>query len=158
MNLRTLKKLSKRAAPILIAHYGLEVFIAERGDNYHGLEIRCHHKPKKCRRSCDCKWHPLKGTPMVGEMSGYYEPEWSEETAWERLGQLVHWEGRAKTMTDDEWASAMKIARREPVDGDELEAWCRDSLAEAENDADPSDCDDEFHMGADFSGRVSCPK
>ena len=28
---------------------------------------------------------------MVGAMSGYYEPEWDEETAWEALRKAVFW-------------------------------------------------------------------
>jgi hypothetical protein len=32
---------------------------------------------------------PLKGTVMVGEISRYYEPEWSEQTAWEALQRIV---------------------------------------------------------------------
>lgn len=136
MNLRTLKKLSKRAAPILVQHYDLEVFIAERGDNYHGLKIRCPHK--RGRFTCDCEHHPLKGTPMVGEMSGYYEPEWKEETAWERLNEVVHWQGRAESMSDDEWAQTLKISRTQPVNDDDLRAWCEESL-EADDVPDGED-------------------
>jgi hypothetical protein len=33
--------------------------------------------------------HPLKGTVMTGGMSGYYQPEWDEETAWETLQDIV---------------------------------------------------------------------
>lgn len=32
---------------------------------------------------------PLKGTINIGWMSGYYEPEWEEETAWEALRTAV---------------------------------------------------------------------
>lgn len=42
MNLRTLKKRSQEAASILEKHYGDKTFLAERGENYHGLKVRCH--------------------------------------------------------------------------------------------------------------------
>ncbi|MTH94977.1 hypothetical protein [Roseibium sp. RKSG952] len=120
MNLRTLKKLSKRAVPLL--HQIGEkrtIFPAEKDENYHGLIIRdmtrlerygASHadviNPQlhvatitpKCRQGtsqpyvkCYLSQHPIKGTPMVGEVSGYYEPEWSEETAYEALLGWVRW-------------------------------------------------------------------
>lgn len=36
--------------------------------------------------------HPRKGTIMVGAMEGYYEPEWSEQTAYEALCDIVFME------------------------------------------------------------------
>ncbi|WP_102867912.1 hypothetical protein [Pseudovibrio exalbescens] len=120
MNLRKMKKLSKRAVPLLIAlgEKG-EIFPAEKGENSLSSVItdKKHwsrsparngelasflwdgyaYQPK-CRKNNPCKFisvcppsHPLKGTPMIGETSGYYEPEWSEETCWERLCGLVFW-------------------------------------------------------------------
>lgn len=117
MNLRTLKKLSKRAAPYLPKIGDTRAqFLAEKGENYHGLIIRDMTRLERCcsvhtdvinkqthvatispkcrvgtrypyvKLSLPC--HPLKGTPMVGGVSGYYEPEWDEETAW---GALVNW-------------------------------------------------------------------
>lgn len=117
MNLRILKKLSKRAVPLL--HQIGEtrtVFPAEKEENYHGMIIRDMTRLErfgssntdkmtahlhvatiapKCRQGtrhpyvkCYLSPHPIKGTPMVGGMSGYYEPEWSEETAY---GVLLRW-------------------------------------------------------------------
>jgi len=116
VNLRTLKKLSKRAAPLLpLLGDKREQFRAEKGDNYHGSIIRDRKHFDRMRvpfaapaaRDGDIKrpardghggWirmappsHPLKGTIMVGAVSGYYEPEWDEETAWDSLRGIVHW-------------------------------------------------------------------
>lgn len=118
MNLRTLKKLSKRAAVLLpLLGDNREQFPSERGDNYHGHLItarkhwdrrRCHPKyePRndyRTKRGAEIlHWtkagrpvlikpptHPRKGTVMVGAVSGYYEPEWDEESAWRALDGLV---------------------------------------------------------------------
>jgi hypothetical protein len=112
MNLRILKKLSKRAAPYL-AELGdnRKQFSAVRGDNYHGMVIndrttwersRCHptYKPfggeivRQTRAGHHIVMrspsHPMKGTIMVGETSGYYEPEWAEEAAYDALSELVY--------------------------------------------------------------------
>lgn len=113
MNLRILKKLSKRAAPLLpLLGDRREQFRAERWENYTGLLVRsrkhfermrsahgqCIHEGEIKRRAADgngfvAMWpphHPRKGTVMVGAVSGYYEPEWDEETAWESLLNRVH--------------------------------------------------------------------
>lgn len=112
MNLRTLKKLSKRAAPLLpLLGDTRQQFPAERWDNYTGLVIRArkHWDRSPCHPSYE-PWsdrsikvttragqtiamsppsHPLKGTVMVGAVTGYYEPEWDEQTAYEALLSIV---------------------------------------------------------------------
>lgn len=112
-NLRILKKLSKRAAPWL-ERLGdhRQQFRAARGENYHGCvvtDLGCWER-RRCRpdyqpfgeevlrvsRSgatllLSPPPHPLPGTVMVGAVSGYYEPEWHEECAWEALDDLVRW-------------------------------------------------------------------
>ncbi len=113
MNLRVLKKLSKRAAPLLpLLGETREQFRAERGECYHGLtgfplkdwdRSRCHPTfegigddvvyttragHKVVMRE---PYHPLKGTVMVGAMSGGEEPEWSEETTYGALREIVYW-------------------------------------------------------------------
>lgn len=114
MNLRTLKKLSKRAAPILpLLGDDREQFKAEPSENYtktaimerkhwerSGTVWRDVPKPRRdeiCYRARSGKViamrmpsHPRKGTPMVGGVSGYYEPEWDEETAWDALSGMVY--------------------------------------------------------------------
>jgi hypothetical protein len=114
VNLRILKKLSKRAAPLLpLLEDAREQFRAERYDNYTGLIIRTRKHWERGRsphnkiiREGEIKYpardgkggyiylhppsHPRKGTIMVGAVSGYYEPEWDEETAWEALSALVY--------------------------------------------------------------------
>lgn len=116
MNLRILKKLSKRAAPLLpLLGDRREQFLSEKGDNYHGLVIRARKHWERCPSShADCirqgeiviapraragsrrpfvkvypPSHPWPRTVMVGGMVGYYEPEWDEETAWGALDNIV---------------------------------------------------------------------
>lgn len=116
MKLRTLKKKSKISAALL-RHYELgsaKQFIAVRHDSYHGLNISCNHPVKGVVGSsiwCGsyCQWYPLKGTPMVGRTVGYYEPEWTEHTAYEELCEHVLWDDRPATMTDDEWQRALNV-------------------------------------------------
>ena len=116
MNLRILKKLSKRAAPYLpLLGDNREQFLSEAGDNYHGMVIRARKHWERCPSvHADCmrageyvlspkgrsgtRWpfvkvyppsHPWPSTVMVGAVSGYYEPEWDEECAWAALDTLV---------------------------------------------------------------------
>ena len=116
MNLRILKKLSQRAVPYL-PRLGdhREQFLAAEGENYHGLLIRSRKHwersasvrgdhvrdngfviQPRCRAGTRFPFihvypssHPWPGTIMVGETSGYYEPEWEEETAWGALSNMV---------------------------------------------------------------------
>lgn len=113
MNLRILKKLSARAAPLLpMLGDDRKQFRAAHQDNYTGLDIKVrkhfermrstHSEPGQPgsfkRPARDGRgWvyayppvHPREGTIMVGATSGYYEPEWDEETAWEALSTFVH--------------------------------------------------------------------
>lgn len=118
MNLRILKKLSKRAAPLLpLLGDNREQFRAEKCDNYTHTRITdrkhwerqggCHpsHYPAKRLQPGELYYktrkggvvhmsnhyvHPRKGTIMVGAVSGYYEPEWDEETAWDSLYASVY--------------------------------------------------------------------
>lgn len=122
MNLRILKKLSKRAAPILKllegAHFGkLDHYPAHTRDGFGYLSTtgfdrkhwdRDESVHRELWRSRDILLEPRSradtdrpyikvtepsmcwdGTPMVGWMSGYEEPEWEERTAWEYLEDLV---------------------------------------------------------------------
>lgn len=112
MNLRILKKLSKRAAPYLPllgdqrkqfparkhdSYHGMLILDRtcwERGRSVHGDPIRQEEIKKPAADGKGWVWmappsHPLKGTMMVGGMSGYYEPEWVEECCWQALFHLV---------------------------------------------------------------------
>ena len=112
MNLRILKKLSKRAAPLLAAlGDGREQFPAERWEDYtssvghdrkHWERRRArfpldrrgdiHLKPRMgegCIVLTQCHMNPWKGTVMLGWTVGYYEPEWEEDDAWTLLQQAV---------------------------------------------------------------------
>lgn len=129
VNLRILKKLSKRAAPLLAAMGDKrEQFPARRWENY-GCPTGMERKHWERTRSVhDEVWggtiktpaadgrgwialsppdHPLKGTIMVGSVEGYYEPEWSETSAWLAFCDLVYihftdWAAEAEAETDDE--------------------------------------------------------
>ncbi|MBN3776155.1 hypothetical protein G3O06_01060 [Burkholderia sp. Ac-20345] len=108
MNLRILKKLSKRAAPLLPllgdereqfrADDSCKSFTNVGGHDFkhwdrmsvpHGRRDRGSFKyqPKHGRNWIVMSepWQPWKGTVMLGESVGYYEPEWEEHTAWEAL-------------------------------------------------------------------------
>lgn len=118
MNLRIIKKLSKKAMPLLVKlGSGQGAFLAGRCRNYHAMHFtdrthwdrgRCHPSHLDDGETRQAKNgaiyyrtragnvvsmrpspHPLKGTPMVGGMSGYYEPEWDERCAWAELEDIV---------------------------------------------------------------------
>lgn len=119
MNLRTLKKLSKCAAPLLVVLGDRrEQFPAKKGDNHLGHLITARkHWDRWNFVQPTCKAHngfldrrgmsivhttrkgrtvlikppsePRKGTIMVGGTDGGEQPEWSEETAWSALHSLV---------------------------------------------------------------------
>ncbi|WP_434619255.1 hypothetical protein [Azospirillum sp. B2RO_4] len=159
MNLRILKKLSKKAAPLL-AHFGVgpdEMFLATKGENYIGgtlimdrscwergrsVHARCigqhqHKKPAADGRGwvyMNPPSHPLKGTPMVGRMSGGEEPEWDECTALDELRWCVRWSGKPRTMTDAEWALAKRITGARPITPAEIDEMMADM-------DDPMSCD-----------------
>lgn len=111
-NLRILKKLSKKAAPLLaVLGDSREQFPAEDGNACIGIILKdrkhfargrsCHadlisqgeiKKPAADGRGwvwMRPPYGPREDTIMVGSMVGYYEPEWEEESAWEALHSLV---------------------------------------------------------------------
>jgi hypothetical protein len=112
LNLRILKKLSKRAAPLLAllgddreqfrADASCKSFTHIGGHDFkhwdrmsvpHGKRSRGDFKylPKHGLRwiLMSDPWQPWEGTVMVGETVGHYEPEWEEQTAWEALQDAV---------------------------------------------------------------------
>lgn len=117
MNLRILKKLSKRAAPLLVALDGyqfgkVEHFTADREgfthttghDRKHWERMRGAHdepcsgsiayRPRKASGRYPFvrvsePFNVWPGTPMVGWTSGYETPEWEERTAWEHLADII---------------------------------------------------------------------
>lgn len=163
MNLRILKKLSKKAVPLL-AHFGVPAkdhFLAEKGDSYTGILIMdrsCWDRGRSVHADCigeheikhparDGKGrvymhppsHPLKGTPMVERMVGGEVAEWDARTALEELAECILWSGKPTTMTDAEWALAQRITRTTPVTRDELDAWMAENPIDEEmvEDATP---------------------
>jgi hypothetical protein len=133
MNLRILKKKSKQAEKILRQHYDLdgysnhEVFKAVTGENYHGTNITCKCKPsrryKKIFGKCECEWHPLKGTMMIGAMEGYYEPEWHERTLFGLLQESVMYGDKPETMNEKTWKRTLAIAQVKPLDLEHIKQW-----------------------------------
>lgn len=90
MNLRILKKLSKRAAPHMASlGYTCEQCVADYGDSY--TSTRGHDRKHMERYRACCPW---PGTVMLGWQVGYYEREWEEDDAWSLLKRAVcgHWE------------------------------------------------------------------
>jgi hypothetical protein len=134
MNLRTLKKLSKRAAPLL-PQLGdnRQQFLSEEGDNYHGLIISARKHWERCSSiHTDCisegefciaprcregrrhpyvkvrpPAHPWPRTVMVGAMQGYYEPEWDEESAYGALRAHVFY--HFTDYSEDGWRPTRRI-------------------------------------------------
>lgn len=119
MNLRILKKLSKRAAPHMAAlGYSCKQYVAESCDSYtssSNRHDRKHWVRHRARRPSNlalpgrrhvvprrgdgiivlsdgaiCPW---PGTVMLRWSVGYYEPEWEEGDAWSLLKNTVrsHW-------------------------------------------------------------------
>lgn len=117
MNLRILKKLSKRAAPLLpLLQDYREQFKAEKQENYTDAVIKARKHWDRMRTvwtdipaekdgrryfrtrrdgAIVCMSndyiHPRKGTVMVGSMDRTDSPEWSEQTAWDSLYEIVTW-------------------------------------------------------------------
>lgn len=118
-NLRIIKKLSKRAAPLLpLLGDKRKQFRAEKDENYQGLVVKDRKHWERCpSRHADALQqgtivtaprgrigstypyvhvtapsHPLKGTLMVGSMSGYEEPEWEEECAYGALLKFLQYQ------------------------------------------------------------------
>lgn len=149
MNLRILKKLSKRALP-LAKEAGIlrdqELFPAYKGEclvtlrkpdrkSLDRMRVREHgfvgfrYVPGKSGEFyialCN---HPaaLKGTPMAGTMTGYYEPEWEEEPVWDQLRawtycQMTNWR-----------ADPPELECRRPKNPSQILAKARELLKEVE--------------------------
>lgn len=140
MNLRILKKLSKRAAPLLpllgdvreqfradddCGYVGLQLMDRtcwERGRSVHNRTIREHEIKKPAADGNG--WIRMappdmaaRGTLMVGSTCGYYEPEWYEESAWEALQNIVRAE-----FTNWECADGPILTRRLRTPSDVLKA------------------------------------
>nr|WP_295828272.1 hypothetical protein [uncultured Azospirillum sp.] len=144
MNLRILKKLSKKAAPLL-AHFDIgpdDLFLAEPHECHTGLILEGSRKDRWHRlatRFGDAPYAPLKGTPMVRRMSGGEETEWDARTALEELAECIRWSDKPATMTDAEWALAQRITRTTPVTQDEIDEMLDDMDDEAPCDFDLMD-------------------
>jgi len=163
MNLRILKKLSKKAVPLL-AHFDIEPhrqFLAEKGDSYTGLLIMdrsCWDRGRSVHDECAWEgmrkkpaadgngwvWmrpphNVLKGTPMVGRIVGHEEPEWDERTALEELMECIRWSDKPDTMTNAEWALAQRITAVTPITQDEIDGMLDDMDEAMEGDLSPMD-------------------
>lgn len=143
MNLRILKKLSKRAAPLiskLYADHRLTHFTTDCQDGdtnvighdrkhwnrywSHGAEPWSSRGKIVPRRSpgphqfillCEPAT-PWDGTPGVGWSSGGYEPEWEERTAWEYLQEQIECHVTEWVEEEgDEWGPQMRPVLMEPL-------------------------------------------
>ncbi|SEL12698.1 hypothetical protein SAMN05216359_105292 [Roseateles sp. YR242] len=118
MKPRFFKKLCKRAAPLCIALdpnlKGIEFVVREKGghDGWNGA-------------GCGDETAVLKGTPGFGGFSGYYEPEWWDDSAWSMLFDQVYWAVGEFDPNDEECPYPRWPARIDPRD------W-RQVIAEAE--------------------------
>lgn len=92
MNLRILKKLSKRAAPLLRQLGDTRQQFTTGGEagecswNYCGFERKSYERVLGHRR--DWLAH-LDGIHATGATTGYYEPEWDDEPCWIALRNHV---------------------------------------------------------------------
>lgn len=89
MNLRILKKLSKKAVPALhaLCRYKVEPFPAPAGECIVEVTLERKHV-ERGRWGVPGYEHAWAGTPMVGETSPC-DGEWSERTAWTQLTNEV---------------------------------------------------------------------
>lgn len=94
MNRRILKKLCARAAPLL----------PQLGDKREQFKVEAGDAPSWTCTRMDRKdlerwplmraagyFDALPGTIGVGAITGYYDPEWSDEPAYDALAELVWW-------------------------------------------------------------------
>lgn len=94
MNKRILKKLCKRAAPLLpLLRDNREQFTVDSEWPCDSWSIRGMDRKSYERWRGKINEHhyfePLHGTIGVGAMSGYYEPEWDDSPAWIALKDNV---------------------------------------------------------------------
>lgn len=85
MNLRILKKLSKRAEP-LIREIGQHIDIgpADRDETLYAMDGMPRHQVKHSSFIA-----PLQGTPLVWERTSYEYDEWDATAAWQWLENHV---------------------------------------------------------------------
>ncbi len=135
MNLRILKKLSKRAAPLLpllgdkreqfpneawegcIGFGGFERKHLDRSSTKYPRDGQTQYLPRHGKqwvvlREPDSPW---AGTPMLGAMSCGESPEWDEETTWEALRDQVFDYFTEYWVQGDEVASRMQRRLRTPA-------------------------------------------
>lgn len=97
MNLRILKKLSKRAA-LELSRRGYKTDPSDGTETiYTPPKLDFKHCRQSRSRQADrgrryLYAYPLPGTPMVWEKTSYEYDEWDAKTAHEVLSDIVHWE------------------------------------------------------------------
>lgn len=160
MNLRKMKKLSKRAVPLLEAlGHGKQIFLSvkDEGDLKTIINEKKHwnrcparnvelaevvqgfgYRPK-CREQRTHKFiivyppsAPLKGTPMIGWDEGFCAHEWHEETCWEFLCSIVFWHFVDEKVRFD---SVELVATRDFSKPHQVLAAAREMIAERESAA-----------------------
>lgn len=151
--LAELKGWSERALVVLQKHYPEqiwgEVFLADpnEGYGYHGLRIRCDCQDVSERWGCTRCTLASPGTPMIGGVTGYFEPEWDETTAYGLLSDIVRWEEKPPAMTDAEWAAVLAIVGMTPASHAESMAALEREMSElaGQQDAMAAGCAEAVH-------------
>lgn len=93
MNPRILKKLTRKAEPIIIClglTAGLErVLSGTDGDLEQTVQVDRKHRMRYRGGKVSRHFSQLPGTVGYGGMSGYFEPEWSDRCSWSMLKEFV---------------------------------------------------------------------
>lgn len=92
-NLRAFRKRERRCVRKLLklgAADKSEVFISDGNDSiYAPDDLAERHKRRYSIGNAWMSEHALKGTPLIGRVSGYYEPEWDAKLPSEELAQFL---------------------------------------------------------------------
>lgn len=92
MNVRILKKLCKKAEPILRDRYRIDCCASDKGES---ISVRGKGWPRRqadVRDRFGCYVDMLPNTPIHSYRCSYEYDEWDYRTAWEELVESVSWE------------------------------------------------------------------
>jgi hypothetical protein len=92
MNLRILKKLSKKAEPVLRGRYGIDCCPSDHGESISTSGKGWPRRQADSRDQFGCYVDMLPNTPIHSYRCSYEYDEWDYRTAWEELVELVGWE------------------------------------------------------------------
>lgn len=107
MNPRILKKLSKKAEPIIAAlglTKGLERCLSgHEGDVETCVVVDLKHRTRYPGGRFGDSFEQIPGVVGYGEMSGYYEPEWRDRCCWSILKDFVFESFDEWICAENEW-------------------------------------------------------